>query len=470
MWPSETVGGGTASARSASPSAGGSCGASRRSVRGASGAGPSRNQRSCSRAEPLEQPGGGLLHAPVLGEPARELLRGLLGLELVELGGLVGEERARLELEQRRDEDEELAARLEVELVPLGHALDEGEDDRRDVDLARLELLLQEQRQQEVERALEGVEVELELPDGRRQHARRLAARPDAPSRHQRSDSASSSASLQREVALEPHVRPVLLPDEHVPREPGASPRPGRRSRRAASRRAARRSGSTPARRRRMHLLDPRSRRRELLQDERLVDREQRRLRDEQPDGVGRPVEEPDRAPRRRGRRVGLLVELEEVESRRAAAPPRARPARRARARDRARWARGDLRKLVDELDRARRRCAGSGRAPTAHRESASAASERREQRATASARRAACEPHAAAVAALEAREHGAARGPGASGTSSSRPRATSARSSSLTAPPPPAAARALGTCATSRCRVARRAPSAVSSSESSRK
>ena len=70
-----------------------------------------------------------LLHPPVLGEPPGELLRGLLRLELGELGVLVGEERSRLELEQRGDQDEELAAGLEVELLPLGEALDEG--DRR---------------------------------------------------------------------------------------------------------------------------------------------------------------------------------------------------------------------------------------------------------------------------------------------------------------------------------------------------
>ena len=43
--------------------------------------------------EPLAQPRRGLLRAPVLGEPPRELLRRLLGLELGELGRLVGEER-----------------------------------------------------------------------------------------------------------------------------------------------------------------------------------------------------------------------------------------------------------------------------------------------------------------------------------------------------------------------------------------
>ena len=78
---------------------------------------------------------------------------------------LVREERARLQLEQRRDEDEELAARLEVELLPLGQPLEEGGDDAREVDVPQVELLLEDEREQQVERPLERVEVELELPD-----------------------------------------------------------------------------------------------------------------------------------------------------------------------------------------------------------------------------------------------------------------------------------------------------------------
>jgi hypothetical protein len=86
----------------------------------------------------------------------------------------------RLQLEQRRDEQEELATHFEVELVPLGHELDEREDDRCHVDLARLELFLQQEREEEVERAFERIEVELELTHGSRRHGLRLAAPPDA--------------------------------------------------------------------------------------------------------------------------------------------------------------------------------------------------------------------------------------------------------------------------------------------------
>jgi len=107
--------------------------------------------------------GRGLLHAPVLGQAPRELLGGLLGLELGQLRVLLGEERAGLQLEQRRDEDEELAARVEVERVPLEQALDERHDDAGHVHLGQVELLLQHQRQEQVERPFEGVEVQLEL-------------------------------------------------------------------------------------------------------------------------------------------------------------------------------------------------------------------------------------------------------------------------------------------------------------------
>ena len=75
-------------------------------------------------------------------EPPRELLRSLVGVELRELGLLVGEECARLQLEERSDEDEELAARLEVELLALREPFEERDDDPREVDVPQVELLL----------------------------------------------------------------------------------------------------------------------------------------------------------------------------------------------------------------------------------------------------------------------------------------------------------------------------------------
>ena len=171
---SETAGGSSASARSATTSASGSCGASRRSDARRERRGPEPEEAVALGLQPLGQPGRGLLRAPVLGEPARQLLGRLLGLELRQLGLLVREEPARLQLQQRRDEHEELAARLEVELVPLGEPLDEREHDPGHVDLGEVELLLQHERQEQVERALEGVEVQLELAHD---HARNASGR-----------------------------------------------------------------------------------------------------------------------------------------------------------------------------------------------------------------------------------------------------------------------------------------------------
>src|SRR5206468_10370698 len=102
------------------------------------------------------------------GEPARELFGRLLGLELRELRVLLGEHRAGLQLEQRRDEDQELATRVEIELALAGEVLDEADDDRGEVDLAKRQLLAQDERQQQVERPFERVEVQLELADGHR--------------------------------------------------------------------------------------------------------------------------------------------------------------------------------------------------------------------------------------------------------------------------------------------------------------
>ena len=220
--------------RKARSSAAGSCGASVRSGCGRERRRTEPEPAVLLRAEPLSEPGCRLLHPPVLGEPPRELLGGLLGLELAELGRLVREERARLQLEQRGDEHEELAARLEIELVSLRHELDEGEHDRRDVDVARLELLLQEKREEQVERALERVEVELELTHGgrgRRRHGAEASPRPRT--RLSAATSRSPSASRGR-TRLRAGTRPVAPPRGARFGRAARSPRRPRPSRRRA--------------------------------------------------------------------------------------------------------------------------------------------------------------------------------------------------------------------------------------------
>ena len=177
----EGAGGSTARARIASASLDGGCGATAGGGRsGASGAGPRRKNRSLEPAEPLCEPCRPVLGPAVLGEPPRQLLGGRLGLELGELGVLLREEAARLQLEQRGDEDEELAAGVEVEAVALGEMLDERDDDLCEIDLAEGKLVAEHERQQEIERPFERVEVEVELADRCCRHRGRLAPLPDA--------------------------------------------------------------------------------------------------------------------------------------------------------------------------------------------------------------------------------------------------------------------------------------------------
>src|SRR5204863_7709467 len=74
-------------------------------------------------------------------------------------------------------EDEKLAARIEVD--GLAALLEKRDDDRRHVDVDQLQLLLEHERQQQVEGTLERVEGKLELAD-RGHRRRRLAGRADA--------------------------------------------------------------------------------------------------------------------------------------------------------------------------------------------------------------------------------------------------------------------------------------------------
>jgi hypothetical protein len=63
-------------------------------------------------------------------------------------------------------------------------------------------------------------------------------------------------------------------------------------------------------------LLDPRSRCGQLLEDERLVDLDVRRLRDQKTHRLRRSVEKPHGAAIAEEDRIGILLELEEIEAR----------------------------------------------------------------------------------------------------------------------------------------------------------
>ena len=165
--------GGEATAPAARPRGGGtrrepagSCCGERARGTGASGAGPTRNQRSHSLASRSSSQSGGGADAPVGGEPLGQLVRSLLGIEILEVELLGAEELAGLQLEERGDEHEELAAGLEVELVALGEPLDERRDDVGDGHVGQLELLAEDQGQEQVERALKGIKVERKVTNG----------------------------------------------------------------------------------------------------------------------------------------------------------------------------------------------------------------------------------------------------------------------------------------------------------------
>ena len=132
--------------------------------------------------EPLAQPDRCVLHPPILGEAPRELLRRLLWLELESSASSSGK-RWRAFSSSSAAIRTELAAGVEIELVALRESLDERDDDPGHVDLRGLDRVLEQQREKEIERALERIEVQLEIADGSG-HVETLAARSDAALRH----------------------------------------------------------------------------------------------------------------------------------------------------------------------------------------------------------------------------------------------------------------------------------------------
>ena len=124
----------------------------------------------------VAQPGGRALEAAVLDQPLEQLGLGLLRRQVVLLG-LAGEQQAHLDLQQRRHQHQKLAGRLQVELALLVRALDVGDHDLGDRHVGQLDLLAQHQRQQQVERPLEHVQVQLKIGQD---HRRILGSRSDA--------------------------------------------------------------------------------------------------------------------------------------------------------------------------------------------------------------------------------------------------------------------------------------------------
>ena len=117
------------------------------------------------RFKPLTQVLGGSPVAVVLEHSREQLLGGLLRLQ-VELVVVLGRQhQPRLELEQRRYQDEELGGRLQIELAAALQVLNVGEHDVREVDLEQVDLFPEDQRQEQVEGTVEDLEIEVERGD-----------------------------------------------------------------------------------------------------------------------------------------------------------------------------------------------------------------------------------------------------------------------------------------------------------------
>ncbi len=102
----------------------------------------------------------------------------------------------RLQLQQRRDQHDELGRGLEVELAALLEVVEVGEHDLGELQLEQVDLFAQHERQQQVERAAEDVEVELERGEGR--HLRRCSAGCSSAHRSGRRRRASGSRAALR--------------------------------------------------------------------------------------------------------------------------------------------------------------------------------------------------------------------------------------------------------------------------------
>src|SRR5207253_3764471 len=83
--------------------------------------------------------------------PREQLLGCLLGLDVEQLLILAAQHQARLELEQRGDQHDELGGGFEVELAAAFQVVEVGEHHFGQLQLEQVDLFAQHQRQQQVE-------------------------------------------------------------------------------------------------------------------------------------------------------------------------------------------------------------------------------------------------------------------------------------------------------------------------------
>ena len=120
---------------------------------------------AAGRLEALGKCLGGLAIAAVLEHPCEQLLDRLLGAELLYLRIGARQHQPRLQLQQRRDQHQELGRHLQLQLALALEVLDVGDHDLAQLDLEQAHLLAQDDRHQQVKRPGEDVEVEVEVGD-----------------------------------------------------------------------------------------------------------------------------------------------------------------------------------------------------------------------------------------------------------------------------------------------------------------
>ena len=127
--------------------------------------------------QPVGQVLGRAAVAARLEHARQQLLGRLAGLEVEQLVLLARQHEPRLELQQGRDEQQELGGRLEIELAAALEEVEVAQDHVGQLDLEQVDLLAQDEREQQVERPGEDLEVELEVGNERRRHARHRSER-----------------------------------------------------------------------------------------------------------------------------------------------------------------------------------------------------------------------------------------------------------------------------------------------------
>ncbi len=151
---------------------------------------------------------GGAAVAARLEHPRQQLLGGLAGLEIQQLLVVARQHEPRLELQQRGDQHEELRRDLEIELAARREVVEVGDDDLRELHLEQVDLLAQDERQQQVKRPGEDLEIELEGGSGhpaqasaggrRRRPLTRAAGRRPSPRARRRASARRSRAPCRR--------------------------------------------------------------------------------------------------------------------------------------------------------------------------------------------------------------------------------------------------------------------------------